>query len=93
MDAIDRRSALRGILCVALAAGCSATLLPAAAKAMPVAPQKNLPSPTHDLTNMAQAGMGPPPRPLPARHRRRRRRRWECWWRRGRRICGYRNWR
>ena len=89
MDAIDRRCALRGILGVALAAGCSATLLPLSAEAMPLALQKDLPSPRHDLTHEAQGGMGPPPRPLPERHRRRRRRRWECWWRRGRRVCGY----
>ena len=93
MDAIDRRSALRGILCVAFAAGCSATLLPTEAEAMPLAVHKDLPTQTDDLTHKAQAGMGPPRRPLPARHRRRRRRRWECWWRRGRRVCGYRDWR
>jgi hypothetical protein len=93
MDTMDRRSALRGMLCVAVAAGCSATLLPAAAEAMPLALQKDLALPTDDLTHKAQAGVGPPRRPLPARHRRRRRRRWECWWRRGRRVCGYRGWR
>jgi hypothetical protein len=93
MDAIDRRSALRGILCVAVAAGCSTTLLPAPAEAMPLAPQKNLAPQTDNLTHKTQLGVGPPPRPLPVRHRRRRRRRWQCWWRRGRRVCGYRYWR
>jgi hypothetical protein len=94
MDAIDRRSALRGMLCVVVVAGCSATLLPATAEAMPLALQKDLATKTDDLTHKAQAVVvGPPRRPLPARHRRRRRRRWECWWRRGRRVCGYRGWR
>jgi hypothetical protein len=92
MDAIDRRSALRGMLCVAVVAGCSATLLPATAEAMPLALEKDLATKTDDLTHKAQAVVvGPPRRPLPARHRRRRR--WECWWRRGRRVCGYRDWR
>jgi hypothetical protein len=42
MDAIDRRSALRGMVCVALTAGFGATLLPNTVEAMPVAPQKDL---------------------------------------------------
>jgi hypothetical protein len=91
MDAIDRRSALRGILCVAVAAGCSATLLPDTAEAMPLALEKDLATKTDDLKHKAQAvAVRPPRRPLPPRHRWRRRRRWDCWWRRGRRICGYR---
>jgi hypothetical protein len=93
MNAIDRRSALRGILCVAVAAGCGATLLSVTAEALPLALQKDLAPRTDGLTHKAQAGVGPPRRPLPARHRRHRRRRWECWWRRGRRVCGYRYWR
>jgi hypothetical protein len=36
MDAIDRRSALRGILCVAVATGFSASSLPSTVEAMPV---------------------------------------------------------
>jgi hypothetical protein len=91
MDAIDRRSALRGILCVAVAAGCSATLLPETAEAMPLALEKDLATKTDDLKHKAQAVVGRPPRrPLPPPRHRRRRRRWDCWWRRGRRICGYR---
>ena len=90
MDAIDRRSALRGILCVAVAAGCSAALLPDTAGAMPLALEKDLATKTNDLRQEVQAVVGRPPRrPLPPHHRRRRRR-WDCWWRRGRRICGYR---
>jgi hypothetical protein len=90
MDAIDRRSALRGILCVAVAAGCSATLLPDTAEGMPLALEKDLATKTDDLKHKAQAVVvRPPRRPLPPRHRGRRRR-WDCWWRRGRRVCGYR---
>jgi hypothetical protein len=95
MDAMDRRSALRGILCVAVAAGCSATLLPDAAEAMPLALEKDLATKMDDLKHKAQAVVGrPPQRPLARpRHRWRRRRRWVCWWHRGRRVCGYRYWR
>lgn len=98
MDALDRRSALRGILCVAAAASLGATLLPNTAEAMPLALEKDLAGKVDELKHEAQVGR--PPRPpvddrLPHGHRRRhrRRRRWECWWRRGRRVCGYRDWR
>ena len=91
MEAIDRRSALRGILCVVVATGCSTALLPDGAEAMPLALKKDFAAPADDLRHEAQfVGVGPPPRPLPVRHRRRRRRRWTCYWRRGRRVCGWR---
>jgi hypothetical protein len=91
MEAIDRRSALRGILCVVVATGCSASLLPDVAGAMPLALKKDFATSTDDLRHEAQAvARRPPPRPLPARHRRRRRRRWTCYWHRGRRVCGWR---
>ena len=91
MEAIDRRSALRSILCVAVATGCSTALLPNSAEALPLALKKDFATPTDDLKHEAQAVVRrPPPRPLPVRHRRRRRRRWTCYWRRGRRVCGWR---
>lgn len=93
MSTVDRRAALRGLLCVTFAAGCGVTLRPSEANAIPLALSKDLPAESSNLKQKAQVGLGPPPRPLPERHRRRRRRRWECWWRRGRRICGYRHWR
>ena len=87
MDAMDRRIVLRGILSVTVAAGCSATLMPGAAEAMPLALEKDPAKKMHDVTHRAQVVVvRPPGRPPP---RRRRRRRWTCWWRRGRRICGY----
>jgi hypothetical protein len=88
MDAIDRRSALRGILCVAAAASFRATLLPGTAEAMPLALEKDLGNKMPDFRYEAQAVVGRPPRrPLPPP---RRRRRWVCWWHRGRRVCGWR---
>ena len=94
MDAIDRRSALRGLVCVAVAAGFSATLLPNTVEAMPLALEKDLGSKADDLKQKDQAVVGRPPRrplarPRP-RPRPRRRRRWVCRWHRGRRVCGWR---
>jgi hypothetical protein len=96
MDAIDRRSALRGILCVAAAASLGVTLLPDTAEAMPLALEKDLGGKVDELKHEAQAVVvgRPPRRPVvrPPRHRYRRRRgrRWVCWWHRGRRVCGWR---
>jgi len=93
MEAIDRRSALRGMLCVVVATGCSTALLPTDATALPLAHSKEAAAAAsaHDLKHPVQAVVGRPrPRPVPVRHRRRRRRRWVCHWRRGRRICGWR---
>ena len=41
MDAIDRRGALRILLCGAVAAGLGASLVPGSAEAMPLAMQKD----------------------------------------------------
>ena len=90
MDAIDRRSALRGILCVAVAAGFSASSLPNTVEAMPLALEKGLGNEADDLKVKVQAvASRPPPRPVP-RPRHRRHRRWVCRWHRGRRVCGWR---
>ena len=98
MDAIDRRSALRCILCVAVAAGFSASSFPNTVEAMPLALEKGLGNEADDLKVRVQAdasrpsrhsGRRPPPRPVP-RPRHRRRRRWVCRWHRGRRVCGWR---
>ena len=97
MDAIDRRSALRGILCVAAAASFGVALLPDTAEAMPLALEKEFGKKADELKHEAQAAVGRPPRrpvarPPHHRHRRRHRRgrRWVCWWQRGRRVCGWR---
>jgi hypothetical protein len=97
MDAIDRRSALRGILCVAAATGFSASSLLNTVEAMPLALEKGLGNEGEDLKVKVQAvasrpsrrPVRPPPRPVP-RPRRRRHRRWVCRWHRGRRVCGWR---
>jgi hypothetical protein len=90
MESLDRRSLLRGALSgaavatVAISAGL--TLIPDVAEAMPLAIDKNLPRPRglEDHVEKAQVVVVGP--------RRRRRRRWACWWRRGRRVCGWRYW-
>jgi hypothetical protein len=95
MDVIDRRSALRGILCVAAAASLGATLLPDTAEAMPLALEKEFGWKADELKHEVQMGR-PPRHPAdrlpPGHHRRRHRRgrRWVCWWQRGRRVCGWR---
>jgi hypothetical protein len=88
MDAIDRRSALRGILSVAVVAGFSASSLPNTVEAMPLALEKDLTGKA-DLKEKVQAVARPPRRPV-ARPRFHRRRRRVCWWRRGRRVCAWR---
>ena len=97
MDAIDRRSALRGILCVAVAAGFSASSLPHTVEAMPLALEKSLGNEADDLKVKVQAVASHPSRrpsrrpsrPVP-RPRHRGHRRWVCRWHRGRRVCGWR---
>ncbi len=92
MDAIDRRSALRGLLCVAAAASLGVTMLPDTAEAVPLALEKDFGKKADELKHEAQARR-PPPRPVarPPRHRHRhhRRRRWVCVQRRGRPVCGW----
>jgi hypothetical protein len=90
MDAIDRRGALRTLLCGAVAAGLGASLLPGPAEAVPLAMQKDLDGKPDEFRHEAQAVVGRPPS-RPSRHwRRHRRRRRVCWWHRGRRVCRWR---
>ncbi|WP_156908671.1 twin-arginine translocation signal domain-containing protein [Bradyrhizobium murdochi] len=100
MDAIDRRSALRGLLCGVVAAGLGAGLVANPVEAMPLAMEKHLGAKTDNLREKAEpVQMGPPGRPIhrpPRRpihrhrwHRHRRPRR-VCWWHRGRRVCRWR---
>jgi hypothetical protein len=78
-NSIDRRGFALAILCCAAAAGLA--LRPSAIQAMPfgelVKPGQN------DLIEKIQAVVVAP-------RRRPRRRVWRCWWRRGRRVCGWR---
>jgi hypothetical protein len=93
MDAIDRRSALRSLLCGVVAAGLGAGLVANPAEAMPLAMQKDPGKKSGDFKEEVQTtATRPRPRPHPHhRHRRRHRRpRRVCWWHRGRRVCAWR---
>jgi hypothetical protein len=86
MQDIDRRTLLRRAMCGAAVATAAAAglvpLLSAAADAMPLTLDKALSGRMDGLIAQAQVIVVPP--------RRRRRRRRVCWWRRGRRVCGWR---
>ena len=92
MDAIDRRSALRTLLCGAVTAGLGRYLLPGSAEALPLAMDKDLGRKANDLREKAQpVATRPPRRPMHRHHwHRRRRPRRVCWWHRGRRVCRWR---
>lgn len=92
MDAIDRRSALRSIMCAAVTAGFSTTLLTGVANAVPLALEKDLGEKVEAIQDKAQPVQSrrPPRRPVHRRHIHRRRRRRVCWWRNGRRVCVWR---
>jgi hypothetical protein len=90
MDAIDRRKALRSLLCGVVAAGLGAGLVNPA-EATPLAMQKDPGKESGDFKEEAQVVVTRPrPRPLPYHLRWRRRPRRVCWWHRGRRVCAWR---
>jgi hypothetical protein len=89
MNTIDRRGMMRAILGGAAVATLGATVATVGVvatsstiEAAPIALDKTLSDKVNDLVLEAQAVVVGP--------RRRRRRRWVCWWRRGRRVCGWR---
>jgi hypothetical protein len=82
MKEIDRRSLLRASLCGAVAAAVGSSLVLSDAEAAPLS-VNNLANQTKRIVEDAQVVVVGP---------RRRHRRWHCWWRRGRRICGWRYW-
>ena len=97
MAAIDRRALLRDFLpgAVVTVAGVTAiatvglSLVPSnPAQAMPLTIDKINALRGGDLAEKAQVVIVGPGH----RRRRRRHRRWVCWWRRGRRVCGWRYW-
>jgi hypothetical protein len=82
MNEVDRRTVVRGILSGAAVVALGLTVMPKAVEAVPLAMNKNAFGPpsggkTDSLIEQAQVVV-------------RRRRRWVCWWRRGRRVCGWR---
>jgi hypothetical protein len=81
MNEMDRRTVVRGILSGAAVVALGLTVMPKAVEAVPLAMNKNAFGPpsggTDSLIEKAQVVV-------------RRRRRWVCWWRRGRRVCGWR---
>ncbi|WP_212488008.1 hypothetical protein [Bradyrhizobium liaoningense] len=98
MNELDRRGALRLLLGGVILAGAGVSLWSRDAAALPeispadhAAPGRREPVAGTFAQQTARPlpapGHRPPHRPSP-RHRRRRR--WECWWHRGRRHCGWR---
>ena len=77
MKTIDRRRLIGAILCGASA---GLVLTPGTLEAMPI--DAGVPDGLDGFIEKAQAVVVTSPR--------RRRRRWVCWWRRGRRVCGWR---
>ena len=103
MQAIHRRSVIRGIFCAGVAATAGMALTPDAIGAMSFAtdgvPSKTdslnaVPEKTDSLTDMPSKTDGLVREAqvvvVHPGHRRHRGRRWRCWWHRGRRVCGWR---
>jgi hypothetical protein len=86
MEAIDRRGVLMGMLCGALVAGVGLTVVPKAAKSLPLAAIKAGAVKPQDLVEETRVTVHVHPR---HRHRHRHRH-WRCRWHRGRRVCGWR---
>ena len=80
METIDRRTLFRNLLVAVAATAAGSVLGAGASEAMPLDAQ--LAAPSDQMIEKAQV--------VVVRRRRRRRRRWVCWWRRGRRVCGWR---
>jgi hypothetical protein len=87
MTSIDRRTLLRGILRGALVAAADSAVMPCLAQSMPLAADKTSAAKT---SAMMTERLVEKARVVIVNPRRRRRRRWVCWWRRGRRVCGWR---
>jgi hypothetical protein len=106
MMEIDRRSLLTGILCGAAAATLGLTVIPEAAKSLPLDAIKAGPVKPQEIVEEARATVHVNTRrrrgaTVHVNTRRRRGatvhvhgrhsgRRWRCWWHRGRRVCGWR---
>lgn len=82
MTEINRRTVLTGILCGAAIATVGLTVMPKAAKSLPLGAVKAGAVKPEDLVEEARVTVHVHPR---HRHRH-----WRCWWHRGRRVCGWR---
>lgn len=85
MKHIDRRQMLALSLGAAAASSALTRILTREAHAAPLSLSPNPVTEREPLAEEAQVVVVGP-----RRGRRRRRRRWVCWWRRGRRVCGWR---
>jgi hypothetical protein len=81
MKEIDRRALTRGMLFGAAVVAVGLATPSETASAMPLGDR--IPGAVDDWIKKTQVWVGPAPR------RRPRRRVWRCWWRRGRRVCGW----
>jgi hypothetical protein len=86
MKEIDRRCVLTGILCGAAIATVGLTVMPKAARSLPLGAVKAGGAKPEDLFEEARVTVHVHPR----RRHRRRNKRWRCSWHRGRRVCGWR---
>ena len=84
MELIDRRGFARGILFGAAVAAAGLAVSSGTLSAMPL--DDRVPGALDDWIEKAQAVVVRPDLP----RRRPGRRVWRCWWRRGRRVCGWR---
>jgi len=94
MMEIDRRSVLTGILCGAAVATLGLTVIPEAAKSLPLDAIKAGPVKPQEIVEEARATVHVNTRRRRGAtvhvHGRHGGRRWRCWWHRGRRVCGWR---
>jgi hypothetical protein len=84
MKEIDRRSVVTGFLCGGVIAAMGLTVMPKAAKSLPLGAVKAGVVNPQDFVKEARVTVHVHPR------RRHRGRHWRCWWHRGRRVCGWR---
>jgi len=84
MNAIDRRSVLKGLLCGAAVTTVGLSILPKFAEAVPLSAVKSGAVKPEPLVEEARVTVHVHPR------RRHRNKRWRCWRHRGRRVCGWR---
>jgi hypothetical protein len=84
MEGIDRRKVLTGMFCGAAVVSLGLSAMPKAAKSAPLGAVKAGAVKSEGLVEEARVTVHVHPR------RRRRNKRWDCWWRRGRRVCGWR---